>query len=74
MTRSPGARFHKPHIPLKFPAKYLDLVPSEADMRLAPDPEVREAPSWPRSWANFSLLSLLSHRDAWANLISSGPT
>ena len=22
--------FHKPHIPFKFPAKYLDLVPSEA--------------------------------------------
>ena len=25
-------------------------------------------PSWPRSWANFSPLSLYSHRNAWANL------
>ena len=25
-------------------------------------------PGWPRSWANFSLLSLYSHRNAWANL------
>eukprot|EP01052_Picozoa_sp_SAG31_P022788 SAG31_NODE_1833_length_7137_cov_2.587667_6_plen_107_part_00 len=30
--------FHKPHIPFKFPAHYLDLVPSEQDMILAPDP------------------------------------
>ena len=22
----------------------------------APDPKVRKSPSWPRSWANFSLL------------------
>ena len=27
-----------------------------------------ETPSWPRSWANFSLLQLYSHRNAWANL------
>jgi hypothetical protein len=26
-------------------------------------------PSWPRSWANFSLSSLYSHRSAWANFI-----
>ena len=26
--------------------------------------EVRKAPGWPRSWANFSLLSLYSHRNA----------
>ena len=24
--------------------------------------------SWPRSWANFSLLQLYAHRNAWANL------
>jgi hypothetical protein len=30
--------------------------------------EVRKTPSWPRSWANFSLLELYSHRNAWANL------
>jgi hypothetical protein len=31
--------------------------------------QVRKAPSWPRSWANFSSpLSLHSHWDAWANL------
>jgi hypothetical protein len=28
----------------------------------------RNTPSWPRSWANFSLLQLYSHRNAWANL------
>jgi hypothetical protein len=30
--------------------------------------KVRKMPSWPRSWANFSLLSLYSHRNAWASL------
>jgi hypothetical protein len=30
--------------------------------------QVRTTPSWPRSWANFSLLSLYPHRNAWANL------
>jgi hypothetical protein len=30
--------------------------------------KVRKAPSWPRSWANFSPLQLYSHRNAWANL------
>ena len=29
---------------------------------------MRKTPSWPRSWANFSLLSLYSHRNAWANV------
>jgi hypothetical protein len=29
--------------------------------------KVRNTPSWPRSWANFSLLWLHSHRNAWAN-------
>jgi hypothetical protein len=28
---------------------------------------VRKTPSWPRSWANLSLLQLYSHRNAWAN-------
>ena len=32
------------------------------------DAQVRKTPSWPRSWANFSLLPLCSHRNAWANL------
>ena len=30
--------------------------------------KVRETPSWPRSWANFSLLQLYFRRNAWANL------
>jgi hypothetical protein len=30
--------------------------------------QVRKTPSWPRSWANFSLLSLYSHGNARANL------
>ena len=29
--------------------------------------QVRKTPSWPRSWANFSLLSLYSHRNPWTN-------
>jgi hypothetical protein len=29
--------------------------------------KVRQAPSWPTSWANFSLLQLYSHRNAWTN-------
>ena len=32
------------------------------------DQQVRKTPSWPRSWANYSLLQLYSHRNAWANL------
>ena len=30
--------------------------------------KVRKTLSWPRRWTNFSLLSLHSHRNAWANL------
>jgi bifunctional pyridoxal-dependent enzyme with beta-cystathionase and maltose regulon repressor activities len=30
--------------------------------------EVRKTPSWPRSWAHFSLLQLYSRRNTWANL------
>jgi hypothetical protein len=29
--------------------------------------QVRKTPSWPRSWSNFSHLSLYSHMNAWAN-------
>ena len=29
--------------------------------------QVRKTPSWPRSWANFSRLSLYSRWNAWAN-------
>jgi hypothetical protein len=29
---------------------------------------VSKTPSWPRSWANFRLLQLYLHRNAWANL------
>jgi hypothetical protein len=38
--------------------------------------QVRTAPSWPRSWANFSLLYPYSHRNAWAtlHLAPFGPT
>jgi hypothetical protein len=39
-----------------------------------PIAKVRKMPSWPRSWANFSLLQLYSHRNAWGQLASSGPT
>jgi hypothetical protein len=28
----------------------------------------RKMQRWPRSWANFSLLQLYSHRNVWANL------
>jgi hypothetical protein len=32
-------------------------------------PKVRiRRPCWPRSWAGFSLLSLYSHLNVWANL------
>ena len=31
--------------------------------------QVRKTPSWPRSWANFSLLWLYSHRNAWPTCI-----
>jgi hypothetical protein len=33
-----------------------------------PAGQVRTTPSWPRSWANFSILQLYSYWDAWANL------
>jgi MFS family permease len=37
--------------------------------------QVRKTPSWPRSWVNFSRLLLYSHRNAWANILTSfGPT
>jgi hypothetical protein len=36
--------------------------------------KVREAPSRPRSWANFSHFQLHSHMNAWADLHLFGPT
>jgi hypothetical protein len=43
--------------------------PRKGVLRLAPAPgQVRKPPSWPRSWAGFSLLQLYFHRNAWANL------
>jgi hypothetical protein len=30
--------------------------------------QVRKTPSWPRSWANFSVLWLYSHPNAWTNV------
>ena len=43
------------------------------DYMLDPDhapshPQVRKTPSWPKTWANFSLLQLCSHWNVWANL------
>ena len=47
-------------------------VPESAEGRVgdtlaATAGQVRKMPSWPRSWANSSLLQLYSHRNAWAN-------
>ena len=43
--------------------------------RAAAEGQVRKTPSWPRSWADFSLSQLYSHGNAWANLhLASGPT
>jgi DnaJ family protein C protein 13 len=39
----------------------------KAALKYHPD-KVRKTPSWPRSWANFNLLQLYSHRNTWANL------
>jgi hypothetical protein len=47
------------------------LKPSErltVAEELEREAQVRKSPSWPRSWANFSLLSLYPHRNAWSNL------
>jgi hypothetical protein len=30
-------------------------------------PLSEKTPSWPRSWANFSLLWMYPHRNVWAN-------
>ena len=46
---------------------YLTNVAAAGDSGPAAE-KVRKTPSWPGSWANFSLLSLHSHRDSWANL------
>ena len=34
----------------------------------AVSPQVSKTPSWSRSWSNFSLSLLYSHRNAWANV------
>jgi hypothetical protein len=36
--------------------------------------KARKTPSWPRSWATFSLLQLYSRRNSWANLHLLGQT
>ena len=41
---------------------------SQADLLAAINAQVRKMPSWPRSWANFKLLQLYSHENAWASL------
>ena len=49
----------------RFPAR---AVRQTYPTGLVQGPKVRKTPSWPRSWANFSLLSLYSHRNARANV------
>jgi hypothetical protein len=51
------------------------VLPRDAEMsraelgeKLRTFDKVRKTPSWPRSRANFSLLYLYSHINAWANL------
>ena len=45
-----------------------DSIAGDASPRRGSIAQVRKTPSWPRSWANFSILSLYSHVSAWANL------
>ena len=49
----------------------LEAEPKLTVLRRRAD-EVRKTPSWPRSWANFSLFLLYSLMTAWANLHLSG--
>jgi hypothetical protein len=48
--------------------KYRPDVPPQKTARTEADEEagdqVRKTPSWPRSWGNFSLSQLYSHRNA----------
>jgi hypothetical protein len=53
------------------PRWLLQAIEEEAVMLVAGGAatiQVRETPSWPRSWANFSLLWLSAHRNARASL------
>ena len=52
------------------PARMREAAPAAAPRALFMTAclQVRKTPSRPRSWANFSLLYLYSHRNAWANL------
>jgi hypothetical protein len=47
-----------------YPYYYAPLASDLVDLTT----KVRKTPSWARSWASFSLLSLYSHRNALANL------
>jgi hypothetical protein len=44
------------------------LLPARSGAEAAAPAQVRKTPSWPRNWANFSLLQLYSHRHGWPNL------
>ena len=48
--------------------RWIDTELDAIDVDHGSPSEVRKTPSWPRSWGNFSLLSLYSYRNAWANL------
>jgi hypothetical protein len=44
------------------------LTLAAAEAACAAEIRVTKPPSWLRSWANLGLLSLHSHRNAWADL------
>jgi hypothetical protein len=74
MTASPLARFGGKGLGEAAPGEddAADLAQGQAAADAAEKakqrPKVRKTPSRPRSWANFSLLYLYFHRNAWANL------
>jgi hypothetical protein len=47
---------------------FRELYREQRELSLMAARQVRKTPSWPRSWANFSLLYLYSHGNAWVNL------
>jgi hypothetical protein len=59
-------------IPCNFLSGVVESAMIKSGMSLLRIRKVRQTPSWPRSWANFSLLWLYSHRNPWANLYKSG--
>jgi hypothetical protein len=67
----PGGRvckfvtYHHPAIPAPYTKTCYCGVTEE--WTAPTHPQVRKTPSWPRSWANFSLFCLYSHRNVWAN-------